>query len=147
MMFARFVGKAVADEKKENASIKPTPTKSSSAPSLTSLSSMSSSGSATEVDTLLVVGDEDGAGGVGGEGTPARRKYARALYDFDAERDDDLSLRPGDVLEVLSDEGAWWVGVLGERHGHFPSNFVEEYIPPEPLEPPPQFGRQMSSLI
>jgi hypothetical protein len=86
-------------------------------------------------------------GSLGGEGTPARRKYARALYDFDAERDDDLSLRPGDVLEVLSDEGAWWVGVLGERHGHFPSNFVEEYIPPEPLEPPPQFGRQMSSLI
>lgn len=77
MMFARFIGKAVADEKKENASVKSTPTKSSSAPSLTSLSSMSSSGSATEVDTLLVVGEEDGTGGVGAEGTPAPKAGER----------------------------------------------------------------------
>ncbi|XP_054260814.1 mitogen-activated protein kinase kinase kinase 11-like isoform X2 [Macrosteles quadrilineatus] len=55
-----------------------------------------------------------------------------ALYDYDAQGEDELSLRRGDIVEVLSqdsnisgDEG-WWTGKVGEKVGIFPSNFVTE---------------------
>ena len=50
---------------------------------------------------------------------------ARALYDYAAERDDELSLYEGAVIEVLSQEGEWWLGCIGDAHGAFPSNYVE----------------------
>ncbi|XP_067844688.1 mitogen-activated protein kinase kinase kinase 21-like [Heptranchias perlo] len=53
-----------------------------------------------------------------------------AVFDYEASAEDELSLRQGDVLEVLStdakvsgDEG-WWTGKIGERVGIFPSNYV-----------------------
>lgn len=53
-----------------------------------------------------------------------------ALYDYDAQNEDELSLRKGQVVEVLSedakisgDEG-WWIGKIDDKVGIFPSNFV-----------------------
>ncbi|KAF5308833.1 hypothetical protein FQR65_LT00533 [Abscondita terminalis] len=53
-----------------------------------------------------------------------------ALYDYDAQGEDELSLRKGQIVEVLSedakisgDEG-WWTGKIGDKVGIFPSNFV-----------------------
>ncbi|KAK5643062.1 hypothetical protein RI129_006907 [Pyrocoelia pectoralis] len=53
-----------------------------------------------------------------------------ALYDYEAQGEDELSLRKGQIVEVLSedskisgDEG-WWTGKIGEKVGIFPSNFV-----------------------
>ncbi|XP_049944241.1 mitogen-activated protein kinase kinase kinase 10-like [Schistocerca serialis cubense] len=53
-----------------------------------------------------------------------------ALYDYDAQGEDELSLRRGEQVEVLSkdfkisgDEG-WWTGKIGDKVGIFPANFV-----------------------
>lgn len=55
-----------------------------------------------------------------------------AKYNYDAQGEDELSLRRGDIVEVLStdakisgDEG-WWTGKLGDKVGIFPANFVTE---------------------
>ncbi|KAJ8881886.1 hypothetical protein PR048_018372 [Dryococelus australis] len=55
-----------------------------------------------------------------------------ALYDYEAQGEDELSLRRGEIVEVLSkdskisgDEG-WWTGKIGDKVGIFPANFVSE---------------------
>uniref|UniRef100_A0A3B4B7E1 Mitogen-activated protein kinase kinase kinase n=1 Tax=Periophthalmus magnuspinnatus TaxID=409849 RepID=A0A3B4B7E1_9GOBI len=55
-----------------------------------------------------------------------------AVFDYEATAEDELSLRRGDVVEVLSkdslvsgDEG-WWTGMIADRVGIFPSNYVSE---------------------
>lgn len=52
------------------------------------------------------------------------------MYDYEATGEDELSLRKGERVEVLSmdskisgDEG-WWTGKMGDKVGVFPSNFV-----------------------
>ncbi|KAL2098733.1 hypothetical protein ACEWY4_005213 [Coilia grayii] len=53
-----------------------------------------------------------------------------AVFDYDAGAEDELSLRKGDLVEVLSkdslvsgDEG-WWTGMIEDRVGVFPCNYV-----------------------
>ncbi|KAG2469206.1 mitogen-activated protein kinase kinase kinase 10 [Polypterus senegalus] len=53
-----------------------------------------------------------------------------AVFDYEATADEELTLRRGDVLEVLSkdskvsgDEG-WWTGKIKDKVGIFPSNYV-----------------------
>lgn len=55
-----------------------------------------------------------------------------ALYDYEAQGDEELSLHRGDVVIVLSkdsnisgDEG-WWTGRVRGKVGIFPSNFVTD---------------------
>ena len=48
-----------------------------------------------------------------------------ALYNYTATRPDELSLHAGEVIEVVSTEGDWWSGYIGDTHGAFPSNYVE----------------------
>ncbi|XP_045106822.1 uncharacterized protein LOC123501849 isoform X12 [Portunus trituberculatus] len=62
------------------------------------------------------------------------------LYDYEAQGDDELSLRHGEVIEVLSrdvkisgDEG-WWTGKINGKVGIFPSNFVQNIRDLEPVE-------------
>ncbi|XP_064174237.1 mitogen-activated protein kinase kinase kinase 21 isoform X1 [Anguilla rostrata] len=53
-----------------------------------------------------------------------------AVYDYEASGEDELSLRRGDVVEVLSKDAAisgdegWWTGKINHRVGIFPSNYV-----------------------
>ncbi|XP_048831441.1 mitogen-activated protein kinase kinase kinase 9 [Brienomyrus brachyistius] len=61
---------------------------------------------------------------------PAVSGYCTAVFDYEASADDELSLRKGDVVEILSkdslvsgDEG-WWTGAIEDRVGIFPSNYV-----------------------
>ncbi|XP_061073140.1 mitogen-activated protein kinase kinase kinase 10 [Conger conger] len=67
-----------------------------------------------------------------------------AVFDYEATADEELTLRRGDVLEVLSkdskvsgDEG-WWTGKIRDKVGIFPSNYVTRrdgaYRPPLPPE-------------
>ena len=51
---------------------------------------------------------------------------ARALYDFDAETDEELKFQLGDVIENVTqlDEN-WYSGELMGRSGYFPINYVE----------------------
>lgn len=66
----------------------------------------------------------------GPEPDPAAPGFWTAVFDYEATADDELSLRKGDLVEVLSkdslvsgDEG-WWTGVIADRVGIFPSNYV-----------------------
>ena len=61
---------------------------------------------------------------------PAAAGFWTAVFDYEATAEDELSLRRGDLVEVLSkdslvsgDEG-WWTGMIADRVGIFPSNYV-----------------------
>ncbi|XP_041035876.1 mitogen-activated protein kinase kinase kinase 11-like [Carcharodon carcharias] len=63
-----------------------------------------------------------------------------ALFDYEAHCKDELTLRKGDLVEVLSrdsaisgDEG-WWAGKLHNKVGIFPSNYVS-------LKPPAGYAK------
>ncbi|KAL9559702.1 hypothetical protein MBANPS3_000272 [Mucor bainieri] len=58
---------------------------------------------------------------------PTRLDFARALYSFQAESRHELTLRPNDLIAILSKEDAdWWQGRLKNgKIGYFPANHVE----------------------
>uniref|UniRef100_A0A4X2K1E0 Mitogen-activated protein kinase kinase kinase n=1 Tax=Vombatus ursinus TaxID=29139 RepID=A0A4X2K1E0_VOMUR len=66
-----------------------------------------------------------------------------ALYDYEASGEDELSLRRGQLVEVLSQDAAvsgdegWWTGQVQRRLGIFPANYVAPCYPPRPRQPPP----------
>ncbi|KAJ3386898.1 Endophilin-A2 [Entophlyctis sp. JEL0112] len=73
--------------------------------------------------------------------TPARpnQKQTKALYQFDAEGPGELSIRKGDIINVVEevDEG-WWIGEMADgsgRHGMFPANYCE-VVESQPLQRP-----------
>lgn len=77
---------------------------------------------------------------------PPPRCFWTAVFDYDASAEDELSLRRGDLVEVLSkdslvsgDEG-WWTGMIADRVGIFPSNYVSKgkCIPEEIRDAPEQ---------
>ncbi|XP_058285653.1 mitogen-activated protein kinase kinase kinase 9 isoform X5 [Hylobates moloch] len=74
--------------------------------------------------------EEAAAAGPGELGCDAPLPYWTAVFEYEAAGEDELTLRLGDVVEVLSkdsqvsgDEG-WWTGQLNQRVGIFPSNYV-----------------------
>ncbi|XP_053188851.1 mitogen-activated protein kinase kinase kinase 21 [Scomber japonicus] len=87
-------------------------------------------------------GDGGGTGEHAWTDTPTVRAWAHsaplcstrslwtAAYDYEASGEDELSLRRGDVVEVLSKDAAisgdegWWTGKINHRVGIFPSNYV-----------------------
>ena len=58
------------------------------------------------------------------------------LYQYEAERNDELTIRPGDIIrDVQKRSQAWWFGTLEgqdrhaqRRQGYFPTNYVKEHI-------------------
>ncbi|XP_073465568.1 mitogen-activated protein kinase kinase kinase 9 [Aquarana catesbeiana] len=77
----------------------------------------------------------DGLGGGGVGVLPpspslSNQLYWTAVFDYEASAEDELTLRLGDIVQVLSkdsrvsgDEG-WWTGKIQDRVGIFPSNYV-----------------------
>ena len=68
---------------------------------------------------------------------------AKVTYDYDAENEDELNLKEGDMVKVLDqEEEGWWKGELNGKVGVFPSNFVELVKGPPPgkgqAEPHPE---------
>jgi len=51
-----------------------------------------------------------------------------ALYDYQAQRSDELSLTRGDRITVLfKDNDNWWMGELADgQQGFFPTNYVDQ---------------------
>jgi SH3 domain len=57
-------------------------------------------------------------------------RYARVMYDFDANHEDELSVRTGDVVSILEVIDADWWRVQNESaSGLVPSTFLQEIIP------------------
>ncbi|XP_016367164.1 nostrin-like [Sinocyclocheilus rhinocerous] len=51
----------------------------------------------------------------------------KALYSFTSEREDELNINEGNVLDIFQkDDTGWWFGELNGQRGHFPSTYVEE---------------------
>eukprot|EP01103_Thecamoeba_quadrilineata_P011496 TRINITY_DN275_c0_g1_i1.p1 TRINITY_DN275_c0_g1~~TRINITY_DN275_c0_g1_i1.p1 ORF type:complete len:336 (+),score=71.24 TRINITY_DN275_c0_g1_i1:67-1074(+) len=54
------------------------------------------------------------------------QKRARALYPFNAQQPNELSLKPGDIIFITNQAHPdWWQGSLNGAVGDFPSNYVE----------------------
>ncbi|KAJ3076175.1 SH3 domain-containing YSC84-like protein 1, partial [Rhizoclosmatium hyalinum] len=57
---------------------------------------------------------------------PPSGPRVRALYDFDGQRDGDLSFRAGDEIIVVQEAANdWWTGRIGAKEGVFPANYVQ----------------------
>jgi len=51
---------------------------------------------------------------------------ARAIFDFNAEADDEVSFARGDLVKITdTSDDSWWHGVKGEEEGVFPANYVQ----------------------
>ena len=60
-------------------------------------------------------------------------KYVKALYDHEAEEENEITFKKGDIIVVTDDsDDSWWTGHLDGKGrsgatGQFPSNYVEPY--------------------
>jgi flagellar hook-length control protein FliK len=55
-------------------------------------------------------------------------KQCKALYDFTAESDTEISIRVGDIININEEnDSGWWIGTVQgtNRTGLFPSNYTE----------------------
>ncbi|KAM9851282.1 nostrin isoform 2-T2 [Aulostomus maculatus] len=51
----------------------------------------------------------------------------KAIYSFTPQREDEIPLKEGDLLDIYTkEENGWWFGSLNGHTGHFPSTYVEE---------------------
>uniref|UniRef100_H3C554 Osteoclast-stimulating factor 1 n=1 Tax=Tetraodon nigroviridis TaxID=99883 RepID=H3C554_TETNG len=80
-----------------------------------------------------------------GDGRSKAKEYCKATFAFEATNEDELTLKEGDIVCVLSKdtgEPGWWRGEIGGRQGVFPDNFVAKLSEAEkeldkPKKPPP----------
>ncbi|PSS03369.1 hypothetical protein BD289DRAFT_359153 [Coniella lustricola] len=57
-----------------------------------------------------------------------KKNEAIALFTFEAEQPGDLGFKKGDIITVLKkteSDNDWWTGMIGTKHGTFPSNYVK----------------------
>uniref|UniRef100_H2V575 Osteoclast-stimulating factor 1 n=1 Tax=Takifugu rubripes TaxID=31033 RepID=H2V575_TAKRU len=62
-----------------------------------------------------------------GDSRSKAKEYCRATFTYDATNEDELNLKEGDIVHILSKdtgEPGWWRGEIGGRQGIFPDNFV-----------------------
>ncbi|MCI4389234.1 hypothetical protein PGIGA_G00095540 [Pangasianodon gigas] len=55
------------------------------------------------------------------------KEYCKAIYSYEATNQDELDIKEGDIVHLLSKdtgEPGWWRGELNGREGVFPDNFV-----------------------
>ncbi|RWS09848.1 SH3 domain-containing kinase-binding protein 1-like protein [Dinothrombium tinctorium] len=74
------------------------------------------------------------------------REQAKVLFAYEAQNDDELTIKEGDVITIISKEiedQGWWKGELNGKIGVFPDNFVELIKMPsqEELTLPPRLKK------
>ncbi|KAI1436841.1 P-loop containing nucleoside triphosphate hydrolase protein [Xylaria sp. CBS 124048] len=62
---------------------------------------------------------------------PAKPKImAKVLYDFTSQRENELSIRAGDIIEVVQKENnGWWLAKSSLGHAWVPATYVQEQAP------------------
>ncbi|KAJ9058231.1 hypothetical protein DSO57_1014457 [Entomophthora muscae] len=66
---------------------------------------------------------------------PSEPEFVEVAYDYEAQAPDELGLKKGDIVSVLSKDEGWWSGEIQGRVGVFPENFVIPYTPKKKEEP------------
>ncbi|XP_068198511.1 CD2-associated protein isoform X4 [Antennarius striatus] len=62
-----------------------------------------------------------------GDGKSKAKEYCKVTFGFEATNEDELTLKEGDIIHILSKdtgEPGWWRGEFGGQEGVFPDNFV-----------------------
>lgn len=54
----------------------------------------------------------------------SQTEKAVALHTFEGEADNELSFSVGAEVNVIDKSGAWWIGEINGKVGHFPGSFV-----------------------
>lgn len=49
-----------------------------------------------------------------------------SCYPYESTEVGDLVFNVGEHIQVVKKDGDWWTGIIGERSGIFPSNYVQE---------------------
>ncbi|CAG2053630.1 unnamed protein product, partial [Timema podura] len=62
----------------------------------------------------------------GAQDADFEQEYHVTLYPYHSVESGDLSFQQGEVVLVVKKEGDWWTGIIGDRQGIFPSNYVQK---------------------
>ncbi|XP_026217797.1 SH3 domain-containing kinase-binding protein 1 isoform X2 [Anabas testudineus] len=70
------------------------------------------------------------------------REQCKVLFPYEAQNQDELTIKEGDIINIITKDCAdagWWMGEVGGRQGVFPDNFVKllEVEKERPKKPPP----------
>ncbi|XP_026147790.1 SH3 domain-containing kinase-binding protein 1 isoform X2 [Mastacembelus armatus] len=70
------------------------------------------------------------------------REQCKVLFPYQAQNEDELTIKEGEIINIITKECAdagWWMGEIGGRQGVFPDNFVKllEVEKERPKKPPP----------
>lgn len=63
---------------------------------------------------------------------PIVREMCKVLFPYESSNDDELDLKEGDIIAILSKElpdKGWWKGEIKGKVGVFPDNFVQSISP------------------
>ncbi|KAK6299617.1 hypothetical protein J4Q44_G00296500 [Coregonus suidteri] len=78
------------------------------------------------------------------EGNVKGRELCKVIFPYDAQNEDELSIKEGEIVAIINRDCAdvgWWMGEIRGRKGVFPDNFVKQLMPDvekeRPKKPPP----------
>lgn len=76
------------------------------------------------------------------DGKAKGREQCKVLFPYEAQNEDELSIKEGEIVTIITKDCAdagWWMGEIGGRQGVFPDNFVKllEVEKERPKKPPP----------